>query len=189
MGAQIFEDTRQQIHDGDKHAVKHEWFAAHGIEVVRRKLDFGDYSREGSNIYVDTKQSIGELASNLGRDHNRFRREIARANAAGCLLVVLVETEEALSLDDITEWVNSHCGYGACAKRRAHECDPLDNKSICLRHGTKKPLQGPTLHRQMDTMQRTRSVRFEFVEPKRSAERICELLGVRYETSGKDQVV
>jgi hypothetical protein len=49
-----------------------------------------------------------------------------------------------------------------------------------MRHGTKKPLQGPTLFEQMSTMERTRSVRFEFVEPERSAKRICELLGVRY---------
>lgn len=184
---ELVEDTRQQIHDGDKHAVKHEWWAAHGIEVVRRKLDFGDYSVDGSNIFVDTKQSIDELASNLGRGHDRFRREIARANAAGCLLVVLVETTEATCLDDVMEWVNGHCRH--CNKFYSRACKPFDQKSVCLRHGTKKPLQGPTLHQQMDTMQKTRCVRFEFTKPEASARRICELLGVKYETGDQNQVV
>lgn len=183
----IIEDDRQ--HAG-KHDNKHEVWDALGVPYLSRdemiKLDYGDYMRgfdDGTidrrcNISVDTKGGLSEVSMNLGRKHDAFRREIARANADGYLLVVLVETNEAASLDDVKEWVNSHCGYGTCAKRRARECDPLDGKSICLRHGTRKPLQGPTLHRQMDTMQRTRSVRFEFVEPERSAQRICEILGV-----------
>ena len=175
---ELVEDTRQQIHDGDKHAVKHEWWAAHGIEVVRRKLDFGDYSVDGSNIFVDTKQSIDELASNLGRGHDRFRREIARANAAGCLLVVLVETGEATCVDDVRKWTNGHCRH--CNRLYSKTCDPIE-RGTCMRHGTKKPLQGPTLYEQMHTMQKTRCVRFEFVEPNESARKICELLGVRYE--------
>lgn len=185
MGA-LVEDTRQQIHDGDKHGVKHGWWTAHGVEVVRRKLDFGDYAADGSNVYVDTKQHIGELASNLGRDHDRFRREIARANAAGCLLVVLVETDEATCVEDVRGWVNGHCRY--CNRLYSKACDPMAG-GTCMRHGTKKPLQGPTLFEQMSTMQKTRSVRFEFVEPDESARRICELLGVRYETGSEDKVV
>ena len=174
----IAEDTRQQVHDGDKHAAKHEWWAAHGIEVVRRKLDYGDYSVDGSNIFVDTKRSIAEVAANLGREHDRFRREIANANKDGCLLVVLVETTEAACLEDVRKWINTHCIK--CRKRHAGACDPKSD-GLCMRHGTKKPLQGPTVYKQMATMQNTRCVRFEFVRPEDSARRICEILGVRYE--------
>lgn len=179
----IFEDTLNQ---DDKHATKHGWWEAHGVEVVRTRFDgkhgvpwsFGDYCRDGSNIVVDTKAHIDELASNLGRDHDRFRREIARANEAGCLLVVLVETDEATCLEDVREWTNGHCRH--CNRLYSKACVPTE-KGTCMRHGTKKPLQGPTLYEQMHTMEMTRCVRFEFVEPERSAERICELLGVKYE--------
>jgi len=182
----IYEDSLQKNDGEDKHKTKHEWWEAHGVEVVRTRFDgrhnvpwsFGDYCRDGSNVVVDTKAHIGELASNLGRDHDRFRREIARANEAGCLLVVLVETEEAACLEDVRSWVNGHCRH--CGKLYSKACDPMAG-GACMRHGTKKPLQGPTLFEQMTTMQKTRSVRFEFVEPERSAERICELLGVRHE--------
>lgn len=187
MSRIVAEDTRQQQYDGDKHAEKHEWFGAHGVTVIRMKLDFGDYMRaldDGtldatSNVSVDSKASIGEVSANLGRDHARFKREVARANEAGCLLVVLVETDEAESIEDVRKWVNSHCRK--CSIWRQRECNPMDRNGICLRHGTKKPLQGETVAKQMRTMELTRSVRFEFAKPWESAKRICELLGVTYD--------
>ena len=190
MGVIICEDTRQQEHDGDKHATKHEWWAGHGISVVRMKLDFGDYMRgfdDGtldptSNVSVDTKQHLGEVSMNLGRGHERFKREIRRSNDAGYLLVVLVETDEARCIEDVRKWVNTHCMR--CNVMRRRECDPTDSSGLCLKHGTKKPLQGETMARQMKTMQANRSVRFEFCKPDESAQIICELLGVSYDNQG-----
>ena len=88
--AKIYEDTRQQ---SGKHENKARWWEGHGVEVERAKLDFGDYmAADGSsNIVVDTKRSIDEVAMDCGRDHARFVREMERAKAAGCRLVVLIE--------------------------------------------------------------------------------------------------
>lgn len=187
MGVRIiYEDTLNQ--DG-KHELKHEWFAAHGIEVRRTRFDgkhdvpwsFGDYGTDGSNVVVDTKASMAEVSTNLGRDHSRFKKEIQRANNDGCLLVVLIETDEVESIQDVMTWVNSHCQH--CFHYRGKRCNPENNDDICIKHGTKKPLQGETIAKQMTTMQINRGVRFEFVSPQDSAKRICELLGVKY---GKD---
>lgn len=190
MSVVIYEDTLQQQHDGDKHKLKHEWFAAHGITVRRTRFDgkhdvpwsFGDYWAEGANIIIDTKGGLSEVSSNLGRDHSRFKREVQRANADGCLLVVLVETTEAETIDDVMSWVNVHCR--CCHHYRGKRCNPENRDDICIRHGTKKPLQGETIAKQITTMQINRGVRFEFVKPENSAKRICELLGVIYETNG-----
>ena len=181
MGAEIWCDTRQ--HAG-KHEIKNEWWASNGVSTSVRKLDFGDYGTEGSNCFVDTKRNIDELAQNLGREHGRFRREIYRANAAGCLLVILVETDEARSVDDVIGWVSEHCRR--CNHYRRESCDPRDRSCMCMRHGTAKPLQGDVLAKQMRTMELTRAVRFEFVRPEESARRICEILGVSYEDEGRD---
>ena len=59
MATTIYEDSRQQA---GKHEAKHAWFAAHGIELVRKKLDTGDYATDGSNVLVDTKRNIAEVA-------------------------------------------------------------------------------------------------------------------------------
>lgn len=186
MGGLIYEDTLQQQHDGDKHAKKHAWWEAHGVQVVRTRFDgrhgvpwsFGDYCVDGSNVVVDTKASLLEVAANLGKGHSRFKKEIKRANDDGCLLVVLVETMEAGSVDDVRRWTNGHCRHHCNHCNR--DCDPHED-GVCLKHGTKKPLQGEVIAKQMKTMERNRSVRFEFCAPSDSARRICDLLGVSYE--------
>lgn len=190
-GLVIYEDSLQQVRNGDdKHKTKHDWWAAHGVTVRRTRFDgrhevpwsFGDYCADGANTVVDTKASLGEVSTNLGREHERFKREIKRANDAGCGLVVLIETDEAECVQDVRAWVNTHCRN--CGHYRRRECDPRDGGAICLKHGTKPPLQGETMAKQMATMELTRGVRFEFVRPEDSARRICELLGVEYDDKG-----
>lgn len=183
----IIEDDRQ--HAG-KHDEKHRAWDELGVKYLSRdemiKLDFGDYVRGfddgsvdgSSNVSVDTKQHLGEVSANLGKKHDVFKREVKRANDAGYLLVVLVETDEATCIEDVRGWVNSHCRH--CTHYFRKECDPCRADEICLKHGTKKPLQGETMAKQMTTMERNRSVRFEFAPPDQSARRICELLGVAY---------
>lgn len=183
----IIEDDRQHAH---KHDNKHEVWDELGVPYLSRdemlKLDFGDYMRgfedgtidESCNVSVDTKQHLGEVSANLGKQHERFKREVRRANDAGYLLVVLVETDEAECVEDVRKWVNSHCRH--CSHFLGKRCDPKDG-GVCLKHGTKKPLQGETMAKQMVTMERNRSVRFVFCRPEDSARTICELLGVSYD--------
>jgi len=187
----IIEDDRQ--HSG-KHDNKHEVWDALGVPYLSRdemiKLDFGDYVRgfedgtldPSSNLSVDSKRSLSEVSTNLGREHERFKREVRRANDAGYLLVVLIETDEATCIEDVRGWVNSHCRK--CKHYWHKECDPRDGSTYCLRHNTKPPLQGETMAKQMATMEANRSVRFEFVRPEDSASRICELLGVKHDDKG-----
>lgn len=175
MAPAIMIDTRQQA---GKHEHKDRWFEEHGVETVRQKLDFGDYMVEGSNVSVDTKRNVAEVAMNInGRNHGRFKRECQRAQEAGCRLVVLVENLEGYEeVRDVRAWVNSHCA--ACAVYRQRRCIPRNPKGQCARHGTRKPIQGDRLSKAMETMERRYGVRFEFCHPRDAARRICELLGV-----------
>ena len=102
----IYEDTRQQA---GKHNVKHKWFMKHGIELVRRKLDFGDYAADHSNVIIDTKKDLLELAGNLGKDHERFSRECIRAYEHGYQLTILVETGQYSSISEVASWTNTNC--------------------------------------------------------------------------------
>lgn len=173
----IFEDTRQQVAHSDKHVTKHRWWAAHGVEVERVKLDAGDYMAEGSNVLVDTKRSIAEVAMDVGRDHRRFARELDRAAAAGCRLVVLVEVAGPYhELEDVCRWTAVPCTR--CERRRMAACD-LRGSMRCQRFRS-KPMQGPTVYRIMRALERDHGCRFELVHPAHSAQRICELLGVTW---------
>ena len=121
----VWEDSRQQ--DG-KHENKHAWWDAHGVTYQRKKLDFGDYMDASglSNVSVDTKRSISEVAMDVGRDHARFVREIERANTAGFRLVVLIEVGGPYStIDTIAGWTAIPCRN--CANRRYGSCDPHES--------------------------------------------------------------
>lgn len=169
MGAVVWCDTRQKQ---GKHKNVDEWFDRHGVAYEYRKLDFGDYMTEGSNISIDTKQNMDELAGNLGKDHARFSRECERARDAGYRLVILVERKPAL---------NDRLALAAWRPVACHMCGACDpSVSKCIKHKV-KPLQGATAAKIMDTLSRKYGVRFEFCTRNDSARRICEILGVEYD--------
>lgn len=162
-------DTRQQR---GAHNAKNAWFAAHGVETVEVTLKTGDYAAAGSNVLVDTKKDLQELAGNIGKQHARFRREIDRAAAKGCRLVVLVEehpeyNERAL----IDTWVPTVC-------RMCRKCDP--RREQCKAHKF-KPIQGVTVRKIMDKLESDHGARFLFCDKRDTARVICDLLGVGYE--------
>ncbi len=177
---QIYEDTRQQQAHGDKHANKHAWWTSHGIEVERLKLEFGDYIRAdgSSNIAVDTKRSLDEVAGNVGREHERFVRELERAREAGWRLVILIEAGGRYKdLQDVNGWVNGACQR--CQYYKMKSCKP-HGAPACKRY-RRKPMQGVQLYKIMRTLERKHGCIFEVCPPSKAAQRICDLLGVGYE--------
>lgn len=164
----IYIDTRQQA---GKHRNIDDWLAVHGVATEYKKLDYGDYMTDGSNLSIDTKQSVQEVAANVGRDHARFVREIERANEAGCRLIVLVEERpEYADREELGKWVSGVC-------RRCRRCHPLYCKCKTKRN---KPLNGPVLKKIIEKLEQDHGVRFEFCRRRDTARIICDLLGVEY---------
>ena len=101
----ILHDTREQKND---HILK--FFEKHKIETVRRKLDFGDYSfmvpgvdqypeiTYENKIVIERKNSLGELASSIGKNRKQFETEFLRAKSKGAKTYLLIENAK---LDDI----------------------------------------------------------------------------------------
>lgn len=150
----LIEDTRQK---SGMHELKHQHFEEMGVELVRNMLPFGDYALPPA-ISVDTKADMAEIASNIGSDHQRFKRECMAAKQAGCQLIILVENDDGIkSVDEVHTWINPDVIY----RPRA--------------------ITGERLEKAMKTMNERYGVRFEFCEPGEAAEKIVELLGVKYE--------
>lgn len=85
----LFEDCRNQV---GKHDNIHAYCEKQGIEIIRQSLCVGDYMiANKGDIIVDTKSGVGELASNIFQEHERFRNELERAQRCGIKLIVLVE--------------------------------------------------------------------------------------------------
>ena len=146
----IIEDSRQQA---DKHNLKHEGFAASGVNLVRCKLPWGDYANIPP-VSIDTKNSMDEIAANIcGKEHQRFINECKAAKEAGCKLYILVEnTLEVSDISQVHTWVNPRVIYSP-------NC-----------------VQGARLQKAMETISERYGVTFLFCKPEDSAEIIKELL-------------
>ena len=101
----LMEDTRNQP---GKHRNIHEYCQREGIKIVRTKLLVGDYMLTGpgtGGISVDTKTlGVPELAMDIFQSHERFRRELIRAQECGIQLIIL--TEETLPEGRLDKWVS-----------------------------------------------------------------------------------
>lgn len=178
MGAGIICDTRQQR---GKHGHVDDWFTAHGVPFTYHKLDFGDYSRDDgfSNIVIDTKKDMDEVAQNIGRDHARFVRECDRARDAGHRLIILVEQHAAYNdRNRIASWIPGACRR--CVYYRHKECRPQEVAGRMCKGG-KKPLQGSTALKIITALESRHGVRFAFCTKRDTAKIICDTLGIEYE--------
>ena len=94
------------------------YFDSVGLVHESTKLFIGDYQDfNRPSIVVDRKQNIAELAKNCTADHERFRRELQRAQRANTTLVVLVEQNRYKdrdqwirvgSIEDLMLWESPH---------------------------------------------------------------------------------
>ena len=145
----ILEDTRQQ---SGKHGLKHKWWEANGVKIVRSKLVVGDYSLPPT-VSVDTKASLMEITKNLCgsiAEKRRFTTECKKAQEIGCRLVFLIETGQVKELED------------------------LFDRNIALKSGQVIP--GIQVARAMSVMHERYGVEFVFCPGKAAAEKVIDIL-------------
>ena len=143
----IVEDSRQKV---GKHQQKHIGFEDLGVDLLRCKLPFGDYALPPA-VSVDTKENLEEIAGNLCgsmKERDRFIRECKAAAAAGCQLVIMVETDHDGSLLDLGD----------------------------IRIGSGKVVTGLQLYRAMTAVSGRYGVRFVLVRPEDAAKEIMRIL-------------
>lgn len=146
----IIEDTRQQK---GKHELKHDYFSANDIRLVRCALPFGDYAPVPP-VSVDTKKDMDEIAMNIcGKEHKRFINECKAAKDAGCKLVILVENRLGITaMGEVHKWINPRTIY------------------------SDKCVQGDRLQKAMETISERYGVEFRFCVPEDAGRIIQEIL-------------
>ena len=104
----LIEDTRNKV--GQHRNIK-AYCDRHGIELVRQKLEVGDYALPAGSVAVDTKENLNEVATNLMNrsDASRFWREVRRARDMGVRLVILVEHGGKIrTIHDVPKWKSQY---------------------------------------------------------------------------------
>ena len=144
----IIVDTREK---GHKTILK--YFDSVGQDYIISKLEAGDYMvYKNYTTIIDKKDGLLELAGNLCNtpEHERIRREIARARELGCMnFIFLIQDSKIKTIEDIKKW---HSKYMPKVK-------------------------GSTLLKIMTTMSKKYGIKFIIVPKKEMGAKIIELLG------------
>lgn len=154
----LIEDTRQQ--EG-KHKNIYAYCKRNGIEIVRQKLDVGDYMLVGGGkISVDTKEDLLELSKNImSSDHRRLKAECERAKELGIHLVFLIEE------------------YPPFGKVDMWEVPRWKTETRWHRYGDPMTLVDPrTLRKAMITMMLKYGCEFQFCTRRQSPARVIKIL-------------
>lgn len=136
-----------------------------GVDYFVSKLYVGDYqSYDNPYLIVDRKQNLTELCSNVTQGHDRFRRELVRAQEHGIELVILCEHGDGIeALEDVIFWDNPR---GKKRQKVAGKWQTVETKATT----------GETLYRILQTLTKKYGVRFEFCDKDETGRRIMEIL-------------
>ena len=125
-----------------------------GCKTIVSKLYVGDYqSLDNPRLVIDRKKDLQEICGNVTQQHERFQRELLRAQEAEIQLIILIEHgDDIQSLEDVYFWDN-----------------PRLSKSP-------KATTGKSLYRSLCTIRDRYNVRFEFCTKRDTGQKIMELL-------------
>lgn len=155
MSKIIYCDTRQK----DKsHTLKELGFQQLGYELLRTKLECGDYQMPMKAVTIDTKKDINELVMDITKDHIRFRNELMLAQKVGKKMYILVEEKGYWSLENIHLWQSPKYKYGAKKGK------PITSANM------------ETMQKVLKTMAQKYNCTFLFCDPKDSARIIIQIL-------------
>ena len=134
-----------------------DYFDRNGIGHISQKLDVGDYQIIGHpEVVIDRKHNLGEVVGNVTGEHERFRRELLRAQDAGIQLIVLVEHSNRIkTIEDVKRWQNPRLRFSPQA------------------------MSGDRLYAVMRTMSAKYGVEWMFCEKRQTGQRIVEILKER----------
>lgn len=159
----IFIDSREKQR-AIRNIVKE--FQEQGVKFVTNKLYVGDYqSAENPRIVVDRKQNLNEICQNVCQDHDRFRRELTRAQEAGIKIIILIEHGKDITcLEDIIFWENPR---GIVRKKVNGKWQTIKTKATT----------GETLYKILTTLQEKYGCEFQFCTKEETGRKIVEILG------------
>lgn len=133
------------------------YFDSIGLVHETSKLFIGDYQDfNRPQIIVDRKQNIAELAKNCTADHERFRRELERAQKANTTLVVLVEQNRYKDRD---RWIH---------------CETVED--LMLWESPHTTIRGEKVYRVLRSWMAKYPLRVEFCDKRSTGRRIYEII-------------
>lgn len=147
-------------------------FDEKGVKHPVSKLMVGDYMNyDNPRLVVDRKQNLTEVCCNVCQDHERFRRELVKANENGIKIIFLVEHGKDIeTLEDVIWWENPR-GMKRQRNKETGEWETVKTKAMT----------GMTLYKVLCTIQKKYECEFLFCKKNDTGKKIIELLSERHE--------
>lgn len=132
-----------------------DYLLENGHKIVRSKLFVGDVTLlNDQSVCIDLKSGLPEVCSNVVQGHDRFVRELVRAQEYGIRLIVLIEHSRNIrKLEDVIRWKNPRLKVSPLA------------------------VSGERLYKIMYSLQKKYGVEWQFCEKHNTGKRIIEILG------------
>ena len=142
-----------------------------GVNYFVSKLYVGDYMNlDNPRLIIDRKKDLQELCGNVTQQHERFRKELLRAEQANIRLIILCEHGEGIeSLEDVFFWENP--------RRKEYVWRQVNGrpKRVWIPPQKRAP-SGQQLYKAMNTIQERYGVKFTFCSKEETGARIVRLL-------------
>ena len=140
-----------------------------GVDYIRSKLWVGDYMNlDNPRLVIDRKKDLQELIGNVTGQHERFIRELVRAQEKGIKLFILCEHgPDIQTLTDVYFWDNP----------RLHitTWDVIDGRP-CKVPKYPRATKGESLYKSMKTIEEKYNVTFRFCEKCDTGYQIMKIL-------------
>lgn len=165
-------DSREKIKEVERIT---DQFDRLGVDYIRSKLWVGDYMNlDNPRLVIDRKKDLLELCGNITQQHERFQKELVRAQDKGIKLVILCEEGGGIeTLTDVYFWENP--------RLQEKEWTVIDGKP-CRVQKYPRATTGQQLYKSLCTIRDKYGVDILFCSKQDTGQRIMELLEVK----GKD---
>lgn len=149
-----------------------ETFDRNGIKHPVSKLLVGDYMNyDNPRLVIDRKQNLTELCSNVCQDHDRFRKELIRANENDIRIIFLVEHgKDVRRLEDVIWWENPR-RWKRQRNLKTGKWEDIETKAML----------GEVLYKILKTQERKYGCKFLFCDKDQTGEEIIRILGGAYD--------
>jgi hypothetical protein len=140
-----------------------------GVDYIRSKLWVGDYMNlDNPRLVIDRKKDLQELVGNVTSQHERFRRELERAQNKGVHIIILCEHGDDIhDLTDVYFWENPRLNI--------MDWGVVDGKP-CKVQKYPKATKGESLYRSLKTIADKYDVTFKFCTKHETGYQIMKLL-------------
>lgn len=165
---QIQCDTREHKKEWERIQLQ---FDSLGVKYFRSKLYVGDYmSLDNPRLVIDRKKDLLEICGNVCQQHERFTRELLRANKQDIKIIILCEHGSDITcLEDVYFWENP--------RLKEYDLKIIDGHPQKVQKYP-KATTGKTLYKTLSTIEKEYDVKFVFCNKSETGQKIVELLEV-----------